>query len=134
MKKTYHGSCHCQALRFEVDLDLAAGTSKCDCSFCTKNRYWKAFAKADEVRVRQGQDQLTDYQWGPKHLHHWFCRHCGARPYGTGELEELGGAFYAINLACLDDLSPEEWIAAPAYVMDGRHDEYEREAEVTGHL
>lgn len=134
MKKTYHGSCHCQAVAFEVDLDLAAGTSKCDCSFCTKNRIWKAFAQAKDVRVLHGQDQLTDYQWNAKHLHLWFCRHCGARPYVTGDLEALGGAFYAINLACLDDLSPREWAAAPVFVMDGRHEDYEHEAEVTGHL
>ena len=72
--------------------------------------------------------------WGQRHLHLYFCRHCGARPYVTGELEALGGAFYAINLACLDDLTPEEWIASPVFFMDGRHDDYEREAEVTGHL
>lgn len=143
MKKTYHGSCHCGAVRFECTLDLTNDTRRCNCSFCRKTRMWKAFARAGEFRVLQGADALSDYQaepssWPPGDVHHYFCGRCGVRGFSKGylEAEEFGGDFHAVNIACLDDASDEELALAHASIRyeDGRGDRWEEAPAVVRHL
>jgi hypothetical protein len=134
MKKTYRGSCHCGAVRFDCDLDLGAGTSKCNCSICSKARFWKAIARADNFRLREGESALSDYRFGSGIIHHLFCRHCGIKSFARGEMAALGGTFYAINLACLENVSPEELAAAPVTYEDGRHDNWQSPPAESRHL
>jgi hypothetical protein len=136
MKKTYTGSCHCGAVRFAADIDLSAGTNKCNCSICTKARAWFVFVKADHLRLITGAEALADYQWTPPRrphplLHYHFCKTCGIRTFGRGELESLGGAFYAISVVSLDDVDPDELAAAPIRYVDGRHDRFDQPPEDT---
>ncbi len=134
MMKTYHGSCHCGAVRFECELDLAKGTSKCNCSACAKYRFWKAIVMAGSFRLTQGADALSDYQFGGRIIHHRFCKHCGTKPFGHADVQELGGAFYAVNVACLDDATDEELAAAPVLYEDGRNDRWDAAPAETRHL
>jgi hypothetical protein len=141
MKKTYHGSCHCGAVRFETDLDLGAGTRRCNCSFCTKTRMWKAFALAGEFRLREGEGVLSDYRaarsnWPEGNVHHYFCSRCGVRAFSRGylEIEPFNGWFHAVNVACLDDASDEELAAAPIQYEDGRNNNWDNPPAVTSYL
>src|SRR5882724_10511891 len=133
MKKTYLGSCHCGAVRFEADLDLAAETSKCNCSICRKGRFWKEIARANEFRVIAGEDMLTDYSFRGM-ITHFFCRRCGIKPFGRGHMEALGGTFYGVNLACLDDATDEELAEAPVVYQDGLHDNWQHPPAETRYL
>jgi hypothetical protein len=64
MKRTYQGSCHCGAVRFAADLDLAQGTAKRNCSICLRTRAWMGFVSADDFRPLAGESSLRDYQFG----------------------------------------------------------------------
>ena len=85
MTRTYKGSCHCGAVRFECELDLAKGTSRCNCSICFKQRFWKAIAKAGAFRLLQGKEALSEYSFGRGVIHHFFCSRCGVKDLRAGE-------------------------------------------------
>ncbi|HEY1941440.1 MAG TPA: GFA family protein [Roseiarcus sp.] len=129
--KTYSGSCHCGAIRFEADVDLAGGTIKCNCSSCTKARSWLVVAPAGRFRLVAGEESQADYQWTPPGrerptIQFHFCKTCGIRTPGRGELEAMGGVFYAVQVPLLDNVDPEELAAAPIQYVDGRHDHFDR--------
>lgn len=134
MLKTYKGSCHCGAVRFEADIDLSRGTGKCNCSICAKTRNWGVIIKPEAFRLLSGEDALSDYSFGSGQAHHPFCRHCGVRPFGRGHIEQIGGAFVSVKVSCLDDVDPAELLEGPVHYANGRDNKWWEPPAETRHL
>jgi hypothetical protein len=127
--KTYSGSCHCGAVRFEADIDLAQGTNRCNCSICSKARSWFALVSPDRFRQLNGAEAQTEYRWTPagqpaSNLHYRFCKTCGVRTVGRGHWPD-GGPFYFIAVAALDGADADELAESIRYV-DGQHNRFDR--------
>ncbi|KYG61907.1 aldehyde-activating protein [Bdellovibrio bacteriovorus] len=133
-EKTYHGSCHCGSVKIKAKIDLSKGTGRCNCTYCRKVRSWSVIIKPENFELLAGQESLSDYQFGTFSGHHLFCKNCGCRPFGRGHVEEIGGAFVSIALACLDDVDAQELIDAPVTYFDGLNNNWFNKPAEIRHL
>ena len=132
MMRAYKGGCHCGALRFEVDLDVAAGTVKCNCTYCAKSRFWLARAEVDDLRAA---GEGAEYCGRNPAARHVFCPRCGVHVYDRiGAPNMLGRAYVNVSVVCLDDLDVEQWTAAPVRYCDGLNNDWGSTPGETRHL
>jgi hypothetical protein len=100
------GGCHCGKVRYQVALDLSRPVIVCNCSICKKTGTMLAFAPAEQLTLESGEEELIDYQFNKKIIHHYFCRTCGVRSFARGMTGDKPMA--AVNVRCLDDVELED--------------------------
>ena len=130
MLKTYRGSCHCGAVRFEAEIDLTQPTYRCNCSICSRNRFWAAVVTPGAFRLLEGKSAVQQYLFNSMRNEHYFCKTCGVRAYGLGNQGEMVG----VNIGCLEGVTPEELAAAPICYCDGKHDNWQNAPAITSYL
>jgi hypothetical protein len=113
--RTYTGGCHCGAVRYRTTLTLERALT-CNCSICSKTGTMLTFVPATQFELVSGADELTDYQFGKKSIHHLFCRRCGVRSFARGKMPD-GTEMAAVNVRCLDDI---DLAAIPVRQHDGK--------------
>ena len=111
---TYRGSCHCGAVRFEADGELA-GLEVCNCSLCSRTGYIHWYVPPERFRLLSGADALETYRFGTLTSRNHFCRTCGISPFRRprSDPDKVG-----VNARCLEGVDAERLETVP---FDGRH-------------
>jgi hypothetical protein len=115
-ESTHHGGCHCGAVRYHAELDLAKPALTCNCSICSRSGTMLSFIPASKFTLEKGGDQLTSYQFNKRHIDHLFCRTCGIKSFARGKGPD-GSDMVAVNVRCLDDV---DLTAIPTHAFDGK--------------
>ncbi len=111
----FSGGCHCGAVRFEVRLAGGlASARRCTCSYCRMRGAVAVSARLADLKLLQGRDALTLYQFNTGQAKHYFCATCGIY---THHQRRSDPDLYGINAACLDGISPFDFAEIP--VNDG---------------
>ena len=115
IKPVHEGSCHCGAVRFEVTLPNGLeDPRRCNCSICNKHGAIVASVVLDGLRVTQGKEVLTLYQFNTMTARHYFCSICGIY---THHQRRSNPSQFSFNVACLDGVDPLEF--GDVRVVDG---------------
>jgi hypothetical protein len=95
----FFGSCHCGAVRFEIETAVVELTT-CDCSICRRKNALMIKVHESQFSLLAGDQSLTEYQFHTKTARHFFCKVCGIYPFHRKRVtpDNLG-----INVMCLDD-------------------------------
>ena len=111
----YTGSCHCGAIKFEVEGELDSATA-CNCSMCSRKGSLMWFVPRDRLRVLTPEASMASYTFNKHVIQHRFCPTCGIHPFGEGA-DRDGNRMAAVNIRCLEEIDLE---AVPVRQFDGR--------------
>jgi hypothetical protein len=93
------GSCHCGAVKVEVEAPEHIVAYECNCSMCRRTAFLHLIVPASRFRLVSGADQLTTYVFNTGTAKHLFCRICGVRPFYVPRSNPDG---FSVNVRCLD--------------------------------
>jgi hypothetical protein len=100
----YEGGCHCGAVRFAVEAPDSVEVERCNCSICTKSGFLHLIVPRSRFELLSGENELTTYTFNTGVAEHYFCRHCGIKPFYRPRSNPDG---MDINLNCLDQTPPK---------------------------
>jgi hypothetical protein len=95
----YQGSCHCGAIRFEVEAPDDLQVEECNCSICAKSGFLHLIVPKSKFRLLSPEDNIITYTFNTGAARHMFCKICGIKPFYIPRSNPDG---YDINVRCLD--------------------------------
>lgn len=99
----YLGSCHCGAVKFEIETDFPELTM-CDCSMCRRRNALMVKVHESRFRLIAGEEALTEYQFHTRTARHYFCKVCGIYPFHR---KRVTPDHFGVNVHCLEGFSVE---------------------------
>jgi hypothetical protein len=107
----YRGSCHCGAVRFEIDVEIDH-VRVCDCSVCRRRGGLMFRVPAEAFRLLTPRDALHVYHWGSQTAEDHVCKACGILPFrkpSQPTADEIAAGSrpfsgWSINVRCIDDI------------------------------
>lgn len=78
---TLHGSCHCGRVRFSVRASLPLHVLDCNCSICRMTGFLHLIVPKGAFELLEGESELSEYRFNTGVAKHFFCRHCGIKPF-----------------------------------------------------
>ncbi len=112
---THSGSCHCGAVRFEVEAPARIKVEDCNCSICRKSAYVHLIVASKHLRILQGKENLSTYTFNTGTAKHMFCKTCGVKSFYVPRSHPTG---YSVNVRSLDSDTIEALEIEP---FDGRN-------------
>lgn len=110
-------SCHCGAVVLELHLpDGIVDPRRCNCSICRRKSAVVGSVPLDGIRIVQGEDVLTLYQFNTRVAKHYFCSRCGIY---THHQRRSRPDQYGYNVGCLEGIDP--FLIENVPVSDGVH-------------
>src|SRR6516162_4647636 len=106
MKKTYTGGCQCGKVRYEAQADIGEVIT-CNCSRCRKLGSLLAAVAMSDFKLLSGEDEMSEYQFNNRRIHHPFCKTCGIQSYAYGK-GPGGRDIVMLNVRCLDGVDAEQ--------------------------
>jgi hypothetical protein len=117
LQQIHPASCHCGAVRFEVDLPSGLIDPRhCNCSMCRRRGAIIATAPVGALRVTHGADHLRCYQFNTNIAKHFFCPTCGIY---THHQRRSNPGEYSFNVGCLEGV--DAFDIEKVTVYDGVH-------------
>lgn len=95
----YRGSCHCGAVKFEVEADNEVEVEDCNCSICSMTGFLHLIVPKSRFRILSGEESLSTYTYNSGVAKHTFCKVCGIKPFYIPRSNPDG---VDVNIRCLE--------------------------------
>jgi len=100
----WKGSCHCGAVSFSVEAPTSIEVEQCNCSICSKSGFLHLIVPKAHFHLLNGKDALSTYSFNTGVAKHYFCKHCGIKPFYIPRSNPDG---VDVNVNCLDSKPPD---------------------------